>query len=364
MSGKPKRQTRQKNLTDRYLSGDTDEDMDRKRQQFSNRSATSQQRKMEKTALLRAAEAEGPEADIDLLPVARVVQAFGLYFDLEPLPPADDPAPRLAVLRKTLAKLQETQLVVGDLVRFRDTGIKDERGRPAAVIERLLPRTTLLTRSDSFKAIDQHPIVANADQMLIVASIREPEVRWGLIDRMLVAAQGGGLNPVLCVNKDDLAEGHEQDEDIVQTEQVLRHYESLGLVTLRTSIKQPDSLERLREVLKDKTTVLAGHSGVGKSSLIHAIQPQFDLRIAAISGYTGKGRHTTSSARRYLLDFGGYVVDTPGVKLFGLWNIGRENLEQFFPDVSSGSAPEFRRESYQRILESLPQPDPWPTREM
>ena len=361
MRGKPKRQTRQKNLTERYLSGDTDEGMDRKRQIFSNRSASSQQRKMERTALLRAAETQGPEADIDLLPVARVVQAFGLYFDLEPLPPTEDAAPRLAVLRKTLAKLLDTQLVVGDLVRFRDTGIKDERGRPEAVIERLLPRNTLLTRSDSFKAIDQHPIVANADQMLIVASIREPEVRWGLIDRMLVAAQGGGLNPVICVNKYDLAAGHEGDEDIVETERVLGHYESMGLVTLRTSIEQPQTLERLRAILKDKTTVLAGHSGVGKSSLIRAIQPQFDLRVAAISGYTGKGRHTTTSARRYLLDFGGYVVDTPGVKLFGLWNISRENLGQFFADVESGTAPDFRRESYQRILESLPRPEAWQT---
>ena len=98
---------------------------------------------------------------------------------------------------------------------------------------------------------------------------------------------------------------------------------------------------------------LYGMSGVGKSSLLTAIQPSLDLRIGAISGYTGKGRHTTTTAKRYPLDKGGYVVDTPGVKLFGLWNVTRENLEEFFPDVAAGSAPQWRMESFERIRESL-----------
>jgi ribosome biogenesis GTPase len=100
---------------------------------------------------------------------------------------------------------------------------------------------------------------------------------------------------------------------------------------------------------------LAGHSGVGKSSLIRAVQPQLDLRVGEVSTYTDKGRHTTTSARRYVLDLegGGSVIDTPGVKLFGLWGVTRENLDEFFPDVEDDSAPEWRRESYKRIAESL-----------
>src|SRR6266516_2085208 len=99
----------------------------------------------------------------------------------------------LCVTRKTLTKVSKTAIVVGDRVRFRESGTKDELGRPEAVIEQVLPRQTILTRAASFKGIDQHPIVANAEQMLIVASVLQPRPKWGLVDRMLVAAQSGGL---------------------------------------------------------------------------------------------------------------------------------------------------------------------------
>jgi ribosome biogenesis GTPase len=99
--------------------------------------------------------------------------------------------------------------------------------------------------------------------------------------------------------------------------------------------------------------VLAGHSGVGKSSLVARLEPGLNIRVGEISAYTGKGRHTTSSARRYPLSAGGAVIDTPGVKLFGLWGVTRENLPDFFPDVASGAAPQWRQESFERIAESL-----------
>ena len=124
------------------------------------------------------------------------------------------------------------------------------------------------------------------------------------------------------------------------------------------SVSRGVGLDALRDVLRDKTTVLAGHSGVGKSSLIMAIQPKLDIRIGEISRFNDKGRHTTTSARRYVLDFGGAVVDTPGVKLFGLWGVSRENLMEFFPDVEAGRAPDWRKESYERIADSLPEPPP------
>ena len=202
--------------------------------------------------------------------------------------------------------------------------------------------------------------MANADQMLIVAAVTEPPVKWGLIDRMIAAARSGGLVPIVCLNKIDLIEPGEAgqpvetaDDETVDPLAALDYYLSLGIQTLRTSVETALGLDELKGVLLDRTTVLAGHSGVGKSSLIAAVEPGLDIRIGAISGYTGKGRHTTSSARRYPLAAGGTVVDTPGVKLFGLWGVTAERLIEFFPDVTADTAPPWRRQSYERILSTI-----------
>jgi ribosome biogenesis GTPase len=348
MKGKPKKSAREKDLTSRYLSGALDEDRLHAQERFGDKSKNFQKRKTEKTALLRMAEEEIPGGDIDVLPVGEVVQVHSLYSDVE-----HEGTAYLAVVRRTLTKAGEIFIIVGDQVRLRTTGTLEEGGRPGAVIEQILPRRTLLTRADSFKAIEAHPIVANADQMLIVAALAEPWPKWGLIDRMLVAAQAGGLSRVVCLNKVDLIETKDGKREWEFAQGAMTHYSSMGVRTLITSVESATGLDELRELLKNKTTVLAGHSGVGKSSLINAIQPTLDIRTAAISGYTGKGRHTTTSARRYPLDFGGHVIDTPGVKLFGLWNVTRENLDEFFPDVESGNAPQWRVDSFQRILASL-----------
>jgi ribosome biogenesis GTPase len=336
---KRRKKDREQDVTGRYLAGDFDDDAVEVEQRFSARSKNAQQDKIVRTAALRAEQAS---ADLTSLPIGEVIQVHSLFSEVE-----RNRITYLCVTRKTLNKLSDTSIVVGDRVRFRESGTTDELGRPEAVIEEILPRETVLTRADSFKGIEQHPIVANAQQMLIVVSILQPRVKWGLVDRMIVAAQAGGLRPIVCLNKIDLA-----PED-AEAEAVLNHYTALQIATLRTSVIQQTGLDDLRQDLAGKQTVLAGHSGVGKSSLINAIQPQLDLRVGEISGYTDKGRHTTTSARRYILDFGGAVIDTPGVKLFGLWNITRENLEDFFPDVAAGNAPPWRVESFNRIAESL-----------
>jgi len=187
--------------------------------------------------------------------------------------------------------------------------------------------------------------------MLIVASLVQPRIKWGLVDRMLVAAKSGGLTPLVCLNKMDLAE--KDGRESVMAGDVLRHYQSLGITIFQSSADQNVGIEPVARALAGKTTVLAGHSGVGKSTLISAIQPGLDIRIGVVSAYNEKGRHTTTSARRYALDIGGYVIDTPGVKLFGLWGVSADNLVEFFPDVKDGTAPPWRVESYQRIEESL-----------
>jgi ribosome biogenesis GTPase len=342
MKGKPKKAPREKDITSRYVAGDLDDDRLDNVQRFTTRSKHHQQTKTLKTALMRADE-QADLSDVHTLPIGQVVCVYSLYCQVE-----SEGKTWLCVVRKTLAKVVGGDIVVGDVVRFRDLGAVDESGQPEAVIEQVLTRTTVLTRADSFKQIQSHPIVANAEQMLIVASIHEPDVKWGLVDRMIVAAKSGGLVPIVCLNKVDLELPEALDAD------PLTHYLTLGIQTLRASVPNKVGLDDLKQILAGHTTVLAGHSGVGKSSLIRAIQPSLDLRIGQISGYTGKGRHTTTSARRYPLELGGYVIDTPGVKLFGLWGVTRENLFSFFPDVEADAAPKWRIESYNRILLSLP----------
>jgi ribosome biogenesis GTPase len=340
MTGRRKKPPREKDLTARFLTGDFDEDRIEQSQRFSDRSKNAQQSKIERTALLRAA--EGSAADIESLPAGQVVQVYSLFIDVE-----HETGTRLCVVRKTLNKTRDTAVVVGDWVRFRDTGSTDDQGRPEAVIEAVLPRTTVLTRADSFKGAEQHALVANAQQMLIVASIVNPIVKWGLVDRMIVAAQSGGLVPIVCLNKIDLA-----DELPLH---VLAHYASLGIATIRTSATAGGGVNELQSLLAGKTTVLAGHSGVGKSTLINAAQPGLDLRTGDVSEFTAKGRHTTTFTRRYPLDVGGHVIDTPGVKVFGLWNMTRERLADFFPDIENDTAPPWRVESYERLAASLPE---------
>jgi ribosome biogenesis GTPase len=351
MSAKRRKNTREQDLTGRYLAGDLDEDHVAAGQRFSNRSKTAERNKILRTAAMRAAAEPADSADLESLRVGQVIQVHSLFSEVQ-----HEGQTLLCVTRKTLTRVADTAIVVGDRVRFRESGTKDDLGRPEAVIEQVLPRQTVLARSDSFKGIEQHPIVANADQMLIVASLLHPQVKWGLIDRMIIAAQAGKLQPIICLNKLDLAPdaGPEGSDILREAERVLEHYEWLGVHTLSTSVERGTGLEELKALLTDRVTVLAGHSGVGKSSLIRAIQPALDIRVGEVSEYTAKGRHTTTSARWYPLDFGGAVVDTPGVKVFGLWAVTRENLEDYFPDVANGSAPEWRQESFTRILESLP----------
>ncbi len=348
-----RRAPREKDLTSRYLAGGVDDELDRveTKQAFTSKNKNLQQNKMEKTALMRAAEVDA-DVDVARLPVGEVVQVFSLFCDVEL-----DGKTYLSVVRKTLSKTSDTQIVVGDRVRFRDTGMVNDEGKPEAVIEAVEPRVTLLTRADSFLDHQPKPIVANAQQMLIVASIVQPDVKWGLIDRMIVSARAGGLEPIIALNKIDLtvsaAPGSHAAREFAFATEALAHYTTLGVRSVQTSIETAAGLDELKQILSGKTTVLSGHSGVGKSSLIRAIQPHLDLRIGAISGYTNKGRHTTTSAKRYPLNTGGFVVDTPGVKLFGLWNVTAESLNDHFSDVENNTAPDWRRESYERILASI-----------
>jgi len=198
----------------------------------------------------------------------------------------------------------KTNLVaVGDEVEIDST----DSGK-AGWILKMLPRRTKLSRRQSSDSAEQ-VMASNADKVLVVASIRSPPFRNVLIDRFFVAGSYGGLENVLILSKADLS----TEEDISSIKNL---YHSLGYNVLVTSIPESKGLDSLRELMHKQTSVLCGHSGVGKSSLIRALYPNWEINIGAVSEKSGKGRHTTRMAEMFRLPSGGFIVDTPGIREF------------------------------------------------
>lgn len=210
-------------------------------------------------------------------------------------------------------------VVVGDQVAF--SVVADKEGvLSEGVIERVSDRRTWLTRCDHRRS---HLIAANMDQMLIVSSIREPIIKPHLIDRYLVAASAGNVPAAVCVNKVDL----DEEDDVAF---YLERYRQIGYAALGTSAERGDGIDELRSMLTGKVTLLAGQSGVGKSSLINAIEPGLNLKTGHVSTSTEKGRHTTTTALWLELPGGGAVLDTPGIKALDVAMVPLNELEMHF----------------------------------
>ena len=214
-----------------------------------------------------------------------------------------EPEPRLCRIRGNLFKGQSHQnkIAVGDEVEIDLKAAED-----AGWILRMLPRRTKLSRRPGMGE-PEHVLVSNADTLLIVASLRNPPFRGGLVDRFLVAGSCGGLEPVLILSKADLVTSAEITP-------IKNLYSSLNCTVLVTSVPESRGLEPLRVFMQNRTSVLSGHSGVGKSSLIAALFPDWKIRIGQVSEKSGKGRHTTIMAEMFRLPQGGFIVDTPGIR--------------------------------------------------
>jgi ribosome biogenesis GTPase len=217
---------------------------------------------------------------------------------------------------KTLAIDGRNAIAVGDRVWFSPGRTSSDEG----MIEKVDSRRGTITRGYRRR---EHVIAAHVDQVLIVSSFEEPGLKPPLIDRYLISAEKGDVRPVIILNKADLV-------DLARYQWVVGLYSQLGYETIVTSAATGRGIARLRALLAEGTTAISGQSGVGKSSLLNAIQPGLNLRVREVSDWTAKGKHTTTTAELIRLESGGHVVDTPGLRQFELWGIEPAEIEGHF----------------------------------
>jgi ribosome biogenesis GTPase len=231
-------------------------------------------------------------------------------------------------LRHRVQKVREIDHVdpvaIGDSVLFTDAG------NGCGLITDILPRRNKLSRpaTTTGQRIFEQVIVSNADQVVPVFAAASPTPKWHLLDRYLVSAEASELPSLICITKIDLL------NDRSELEKVADSYQRIGYSVLSISSVTGEGLEEIKQALQGRISVLVGKSGVGKTSLLNAIQPGLGLRVKEVSrGEQGKGLHTTTHLEMFSLHEGGAVVDTPGIREFGLWDEGEGSLDQFFPEM-------------------------------
>ena len=254
---------------------------------------------------------------------ATVVKNAGSHYLLSPLP-AWELFP--AVLRgKVRLKASEitNPVAVGDRVLYTCT----EDGK--AVITQILPRRNYLIRRSTNLSRQAHIIAANIDRAYIIVSLYFPEVKLPFLDRILVTCELYGIPATVVLSKTDLYR-EEAAESIAWLRNI---YESVGYPVVETSVQSGEGIDRIREACRGKVNLFSGESGVGKSSLIKALDPSLDPKIGAISEVHLQGKHTTSLYEMYPLATGGYVIDSPGIRGFGLVDVEKEEIARYFPEM-------------------------------
>ncbi len=216
-------------------------------------------------------------------------------------------------------------LAVGDTVDFS----KEENEDGFMVIDNIYPRKNYITRQSPHNKYQHHIVAANLDQSLLFATLKDPKTSRGFIDRFLVASEAYHVSAIIVFNKIDLYKKKELDK----LEQFTLEYERAGYKVLPLSVMENNGVESVMQLLKNKTTLLSGHSGVGKSSFINHIFPGIALKTQDVNGWSGKGLHTTTFAEMYDLPGGGKIIDTPGLREFALMDIEKEELSHYFPEM-------------------------------
>lgn len=216
-------------------------------------------------------------------------------------------------------------VAVGDWV---EAEIENEDS-DSATINGILDRHNYINRQSPRHKHQHHIVAANLDQSVLIATLKEPRTSQGFIDRFLVASEMYHVPAIIAFNKSDLYKQKELDK----YEGWKAMYEKVGYHVLLVSAEKEEGLEELIEALKDKTSLLSGHSGVGKSSLLNVLFPGTNRKTQDVSGWSGKGQHTTTFAEMFDLPFGGRIIDTPGMREFGLVDITKPELSHYFPEM-------------------------------
>ena len=216
-------------------------------------------------------------------------------------------------------------IAVGDLVTLE----LEEEGGNIAIITEIRERNNYIARSSPHNKKQHHIIASNLDQTLLFATIKEPRTSNGFIDRFLVSAEAFHIPAILVFNKWDIY----KKKEIALFEEWSAIYTSIGYKVTKLSMKTGEGVEEIKKFLQNQTTLLSGHSGVGKSTFINAVLPQKNLRTTEVSQSSGKGMHTTTFAEMFDLSFGGRLIDTPGIREFGMIDIKKEELSHYFPEM-------------------------------
>jgi ribosome biogenesis GTPase / thiamine phosphate phosphatase len=264
-------------------------------------------------------------------------------------------------------------IAVGDIVHF---DVETE-GENVGIIYKIEDRRNYINRQSPRHKQQHHIIAANLDQSLLLATLRNPKTSQGFIDRFLVACEMYHVPAQVVFNKADIY----KKKELEYFDELEAMYQRIGYPVHLISVQESKNIEVIKKLLQDKTTLISGHSGVGKSSFINAVLPDTNIRTQDVSGWSGKGLHTTTFAEMYDLPFGGRIIDTPGMREFGLVDLARTELSGYFPEmrarlkdcqfnnclhvnepgcaikeaVQTGSIDEHRYISYLSILESLPE---------
>jgi ribosome biogenesis GTPase len=215
-------------------------------------------------------------------------------------------------------------LSVGDKVSF-----LLEAGKRAGIITSIHPRSNYIIRKATRLSKLSHIIASNIDRLFVIASIIQPRTSTGFIDRVLVTAEAYHIPATVVFNKIDISDKAAK----LQLDQLMELYASIGYGVYAVSALTREGLDALNDALAGKVNLFTGHSGVGKSALINAIEPRLNIRTGDISSYHHKGKHTTTFAEMHCLSFGGYIIDTPGIKEFGLIDFARQEISERFPEM-------------------------------